>query len=330
MPTDSKVNGIHHRTGAPVVNASTIGEVIAVTSGDGVLRLFQADRDSLAFAIHEGVILSMARESRSWLTGGEDGRFLRVSMEGEVEEIASFGSKWVDCVAADGEHFACSSGKMVYVWSPDRSQPELLEHQSTIGGLAFNTKRKQLAASHYGGVTIWTRRGNRWTKSVLAYKGYHSSVTFSPDGKFVVSTMQENAVHGWRLSDSADFAMSPYPAKINSIAWAGNNPYLVTSGANEVVCWPFKGKDGPMGKYPICVAERKQIVSCVEGFPNVNALLAGFHDGTVVLTEIKHESIPVVLRDAKDVEVTAIAVTETGSDLLIGDAEGEILWFKMQ
>ena len=30
------------------------------------------------------------------------------------------------------------------------------------------------------------------------------------------------------------------------------------------------------------------------------------------------------------VEVTAIGVTETGSHLLIGDAEGELLWFKMQ
>ncbi|MEG3593743.1 MAG: WD40 repeat domain-containing protein [Pseudomonadota bacterium] len=330
MPTDPKVNGVQQRTGAPVVNASTVGEIIVVTSGDGSLRLFQPDRDPLVFNTHEGVILSMARESRYLLTGGEDGRFLRVSLKGEVEEIASFGSKWVDCVASDGEHFACSSGRVAYVWSPDRSQPVPLEHQSTVGGLAFNVGRNQLAVAHYGGVTIWTRRGIKWTKSVLTYKGFHASVTFSPNGKFVVSTMQENAVHGWRLSDNADFSMSPYPAKIKSIAWAGNTPYLVTSGASEAVCWPFKGKDGPMGKGPICVAGRKQIVSCVQGFPDVNGVLAGFHDGTVVLSQIKPESDAVVLRNATGVEVTAIAVTETGSHILIGDAEGEILWFKMQ
>ena len=88
MPTDPKVNGVQQRTGAPVVSASTIGEVIVVTSGDGSLRLFQRDKDPLVFGIHEGVILSMAREPRYLLTGGEDGRFLRVSLEGEVEEIA--------------------------------------------------------------------------------------------------------------------------------------------------------------------------------------------------------------------------------------------------
>ena len=330
MPTDPEVNGVHQRTGAPVVSAVTMGEVIAVTSGDGTLRLFQPNKDPLAFNVHEGVILSVSREPEYLLTGSEDGRFLRVSLKGEVDEIASFGSKWVDCVASDGENFACSSGRIAYVWSPDKSQPVLLEHQSTIGGLAFNIGRNQLAVAHYGGVTIWTRRRTNWIKSVLSFKGFHASVSFSPDGKFVVSTMQENAVHGWRLSDSADFSMSPYPAKIKSTAWAGNTPYLVTSGASEAVCWPFKGKDGPMGKGPICVAGRKQIVSCVQGFPDVNGVLVGFYDGTVVLSQIKPESDAVVLRNATGVEVTAIGVTETGSHLLIGDAEGELLWFKME
>ena len=328
MPTDPKVNGVQQRTGAPVVSALTIGETVVVTSGDGTLRLFQPDRHPLAFKIHDGVILSIARESECLLTGGEDGRFLRVSLTGEVQEIASFGSKWVDCVASDGAHFACSSGRVAYVWSPDRSQPVPLEHQSTVGGLAFNPGRNQLAVAHYGGVTIWTRRQTQWIKLVLPWKGYHASVMFSPDGKFVVSTMQENAAHGWRLSDKADFSMSPYPAKIKSTAWAGNTPYLVTAGASEAVCWPFKGKDGPMGKGPICVAGRKQIVSCVQGFPHENALLAGFHDGTVVLSQIKFDSDAVVLRNATDVEVTAIAVTETWSILLIVEAEGDILWFK--
>ena len=219
----------------------------------------------MVFNIHEGVILSMATESQYLLTGSEDGRFLRVSLKGEVDEIASFGSKWVDCVASDGGNFACSSGRVAYVWSPDKSQPVMLEHQSTVGGLAFNAGRNQLAVAHYGGVTIWTRRRAKWTKSVLPIRIPRLGM-FSPNGKFVVSTMQENAVHGWRLSDNADFSMSPYPAKIKSIAWAGNTPYLVTSGASEAVCWPFKGKDGPMGKGPICVAGRKQIVSCVQGF----------------------------------------------------------------
>lgn len=329
MRTDPKVNAVRLITGAPVINALSIGETIAVTLGDGTLRLFHGDHNPVAFSIHAGVILSMCTEPQYVLTGGEDGRFLRVSLKGQVEEIANFGSKWVDCVASNGEFYACSSGKIVYIWSPERSQPELLEHRSTVGGLAFNGKRKQLAVAHYGGVTIWTRQGTKWTQSMLPYKGYHATVSFSPNGKFVVSLMQENAVHGWRLSDKADFKMGPYPAKIKSFSWAGKTPYFTTSGGSEVICWSFKGKDGPMGTGAVCVAGRQQIVSCVQAFPKENAVIAGFHDGTVILSEIKNEADAVVLRDATDVEVTTIAFTETGSHLIIGDARGEILWFKL-
>ena len=34
------------------------------------------------------------------ITGGDDGRFLQISFDGKVKEIANFNSKWVDCVAA--------------------------------------------------------------------------------------------------------------------------------------------------------------------------------------------------------------------------------------
>lgn len=330
MLTDPKVNEIRLKTGAPVIHSSSIGETVAVTLGDGTLRLFHVDNNPLAFSIHEGVVLSMCTEPQSVLTGGEDGRFLRISLKGQVEEIANFGSKWVDCVASDGEYYACSSGKIAYIWSPGRSQPELLEHQSTVGGLAFNAKRKQLAVAHYGGVTIWTRQGTKWAQSVLPYKGYHAAVSFSPNGKFVVSLMQENAVHGWRLSDKADFKMGPYPAKLKSFAWAGKTPYFATSGASEVICWSFKGKDGPMGTGAVCVAGRQQMVSYVQAFPDENAVIAGFHDGTVMLSEITDEADAVVLRGATDAEVTTISFTETGSHLLVGDAQGEILWLKIQ
>ena len=34
---------------------------------------------------------------------------------------------------------------------PGQSQPVPLEHQSTVGGLAFNPGRSPLAVAHYGG-----------------------------------------------------------------------------------------------------------------------------------------------------------------------------------
>ena len=38
------------------------------------------------------------------------------------------------------------------------------------------------------------------------WKGSHLDVTFSPDGRFLVTSMQENALHGWKLADKQPHA----------------------------------------------------------------------------------------------------------------------------
>ena len=103
----------------------------------------------------------------------------------------------------------------------------------------------------------------------------------------VASAMQENALHGWRLRDKTNLAMTGYPTKVKSFSWAGSTPHLVTSGSNKAICWPFDGKDGPMGRKPLCVATSSSLIAtCVCALPREDALVAGFRDGTVRLAEL--------------------------------------------
>tara|TARA_B100001769_G_C21823871_1_gene447674 strand:- start:48 stop:695 length:648 start_codon:yes stop_codon:yes gene_type:complete len=208
-----------------------------------------------------------------------------------------------------------------------QSQPTELEHSGTVGGLAFTSKGERLAVTHYGGATVWQENKRRWKRSRFVWKGSHGATTFSPDGKYLVTAMQENALHGWRIRDKANLSMSGYPAKIKSFAWVGETPYLVTSGASEAICWPFDGKDGPMNRSPVCVADGgKKIASCVQALPSEKAVFAGFKDGTVLLAELDEKKKAIVLREGTGAAVTAIAVTNSGSHLLIGDDKGKILW----
>ena len=75
-------------------------------------------------------------------------------------------------------------------------------------------------------------------------------MTWSPNGKYVVTVMQENALHGWRLRDKADMRMSGYPTKPRAVDWVGTGPHLVTSGADQVVCWPVSSQGRADGKGP--------------------------------------------------------------------------------
>ncbi len=321
-------------TGAHVTAAVALGEKVVTAHGDGCLRFFEADAPPKEVNAHHGAVLAMeAADAQSVVTGGDDGRFLRISSDGSVEDLAAFDGAWVDCVAAHEKTglLACSVGRTAHVWGSDVTKPWTFDHPSTVGGLAFDPKGKRLAVAHYGGATIWERREKRWKMAKLAWAGSHVGVTWSPNGKFVVTVMQENALHGWRLRDKANMRMSGYPAKPRTFDWVGDGPHLATSGADKAVCWPFLLKDGPMGQGPICVADGgKQYATMVRGLPGQAAVLAGFQDGAVLMSELDEWAETRVVRGSTGVEVTAIAVTSSLSHILIGDAEGQVLWSKLQ
>ena len=319
--------GIELALGAPVTGSVAVGDGVAVGFGDGTVRMFRPETTPVLWQAHRGVILCMAADGQDVLTGGDDGRFLRISPDGVIEELANFGTKWVDCVAASDGLAACSSGANVYVCSSGQKRPKVFEHTSTVGGLAFDKKYKRLAVTHYGGATLWQRGKGRWNSSKLEWKGFHGPVTFSPDGRYVVTAMQENALHGWRLRDKGHFEMAGYPTKVKSFAWVTDTPFLATSGADEAICWPFDGKEGPMGRSPVSVGRNpKQPATYVHALRGESAVFTGFRDGAVLLAELDEMKDAVTIRGSTGIEVTAITVSASRSHIFVGDAKGNVLW----
>ena len=157
--------------------------------------------------------------------------------------------RWIDHVAAgpDGA-VAWSAGKSAFVLA-GKGEPRSIEVQSTVGGLAFAPKGVRLAIAHYNGVTMWFPNAQA-APETLEWKGSHHDVAFSPNGQFLVTAMQEPALHGWRVVDAKHMRMSGYSARVRSFAWTAGGKWLATSGSEQLVLWPFQGKDGPMGKQP--------------------------------------------------------------------------------
>lgn len=329
--TDFERHALRIFADAPVTAAVVSGAHVAVGFGDGTIRFFHPVEPPVTVQAHRGVVLCLVADFQAGhvLTGGDDGRFLRVSSEGTVEELASFGTRWVDCVATRAGWRACSSGRVVHLWRVGDTDSRPFEHPSTVGGLAFDAKGKRLAVGHYGGATVWERGTKRWKARKLIWKGSHGAVAFSPDGKYVVTAMQENALHGWRLRDKADMRMSGYPAKVKSFAWAGDAPYLATSGADEAVCWPFDGKDGPMGRGPLtCAYGDGKICTAVAGLPGMPGIFAGFSDGAVLVGRFEDDAQDLLVKGTSGSPVSAIALSPEGW-LLVGEESGQVLWFRL-
>jgi WD40 repeat protein len=158
---------------------------------------------------------------------------------------------------------------------------------------------------------------------MLEWKGSHLDITWSPDSRFVVTSMQENALHGWRLQpDRGHMRMSGYPAKTRSLSWSGDGKWLATSGAEAAIIWPFETKEGPMGKQPRECGVRPAKVTQVAFHPNTLILAVGYEDGCVLLVRLTDAAELLVRQAVASSGITAMAWDKSGKHFAFGAQDG--------
>jgi len=326
-----ETRGTANELGAYVVSAAfdRAGTQAAFALGDGTLRLatLAAPGPWSSVAAHDGAALSLAPDAlpHGFISGGDDGRFVRVDAAGAITELAALGSKWVEHTAsfADGRagFLACAAGKLVHLFTAQGEKLKALEHPSTVTGIAFDARGKRLAAAHYNGASLWFVVSKTVAPRRLEWKGSHTGIAMHPAAEAVVTAMQENALHGWRLPDAHDMRMSGYPAKPESLSFTRTGKYLASSGADAVVLWPFFG-GGPMGKPPLELAQMENVLcSRVACHPVDDVVAAGYLDGSVVLAEIASKRV-LRVAPAGHGPVTALAWSASGSHLAFGTENG--------
>jgi WD40 repeat protein len=326
-PTAVETSGRFFECDAVPTGVVAVGDTVFASFGDGTIRIFRPALPMQEVHATRGAVLCIARRGNGVLTGGDDGRVLWLDVNGGVHELASFASRWVDCVASSRNgNWAASVGKSAHVLGAD-GRKQVLDHPSTVGGMAFDRKGDRLAVTHYGGVTIWTRGRRDWKPSSLKWAGSHGAVSWSPDNRFIVTSMQENALHGWRLRDKADMRMSGYPVKVKSMNWVGTLPFMATSGAQQAICWPFDGAEGPMGKAPLTLCDDGgTLATAVTGVPGHDALLTGFDNGVVLYSELDAFAQPQVIKSRSGAAITHLVVTPDKGWMLAAAEDGLILW----
>ena len=308
--------GTSRELDAFVVAAAWAGGVPAFALGDGRLVMDWQD-----IAAHDGAILALAATADSFLTGGDDGAFLRTNLQGETTRIASFGMKWVEQVAAHETVVACAVGKTAHLFDSRGEALKQLDHPSSVTGLAFDAKGKRIAASHYNGATLWFVGAKVDSPRRLEWKGSHTGIALHPAGDAVVTSMQENSLHGWRLADGQHMRMSGYPAKTESMSFTRNGKWLATAGADTIVMWPFFG-GGPMGKPPTEMAGGDNVLCTrVAAHPQHEVVAAGFADGLVILADLSSERILPVAAPGHGA-ISALAWSGDGTMLAFGTETG--------
>jgi WD40 repeat protein len=309
--------------GAHVTAAAWLGGTAAFALGDGGVLLAKDGATHRAQAHPDGAVLVAAGDGERLVTGGDDGRVAVTGSDGSTREFSSTGGAWVDAISLHpGGGIAWSAGKRVTA-RDDKGRDKVFEAPSSVRGLAFAPKGYRLAMSHYNGATLWFPNLDA-KPEFLEWKGSHLDVTWSPDGRFVVTSMQENALHGWRLlPDRAHMRMAGYPTKTRSLSWSHDGHWLATSGADAAIVWPFDSKEGPMGKAPRECGARPAKVSRVAFHPKAPVLAIGYEDGMVLLVRLVDASELLVRRTTPESGITALAWDKAGARLAFGAENGQ-------
>jgi len=294
--------------------------------GDGTIAIGAKEGEWPRIETHDGGLLAIAPDlANGFVSGGDDGKLQRTGLDGAFSTIAKFGSKWVEQVASHGGAasgtYACGVGKNLILFDQAATKLKELPHPSTVTGIAFDAKGKRVAASHYGGASLWFVAAKTDSPRKLEWKGSHIGISIHPAGDAVVTLMQENALHGWRLSDGQHMRMSGYPGKTGSLSWSRGGKWLASSGADAIVLWPFTG-GGPMGKPPLELAQIPDVICTMVAFhPQHDIVAAGYVDGTVVMADVTGERVLQVKAPGEG-EVTALTWNPQGTLLAFGTEHG--------
>ncbi|MND65003.1 WD domain, G-beta repeat [compost metagenome] len=297
------------------------GAVFAL--GDGSVR-FENGAHS---AVHDGAVLCAVvhPSGEGIVTGGDDGKVVW-SREGESVVLATSKGQWIDAIAASAESglIAFSAGRTLSVIdSKDVAFRRDFQHERTVSGVAFDPKGRRIATSTYGGAWLWYARIEQQQPVKLPWAGSHLAVSFSPDGAFVVTAMQDNQMHGWRLKDQKNMRMGGYPSKIKSFAFLAKGQLLATAGAQGVVLWPFIGANGPMGREATEIGfDESTLIAQVAAAPAHGRLAAGLEDGRVWWADPAGQGLDFIKKD-KGAPIVALAMSSGAARVAWADEDGQ-------
>lgn len=318
------------------VSANRSGTHASIATGDGSAWLLPLDGGGKAAGLEasfEGAVaVSQAAdvEPDGFLLGLDDGTLRRIRPDGAGETFSIGDDGWVDtlAVAPAAGRIACSVGRTVSVLDGAGERiAGWTDHPSTPAGLCFSPDGRLLAVARYNGVTVWDVESGDQAHD-LYWRGSHTAVSWSHDGKYIVTATQDRDLHCWRVADGRDYRMSGYPSKIRGLAWSWDSRYVCASGADAVTAWHCDG-DGPAGKPPLELGYVfNSTVTQVACHPSDLTVAAGYDDGTVLIGDITNGEA-LIAKPAGGGMVTALAWAPDGMTLIAGTEAGSVAMMRL-
>lgn len=311
------------------VRHNRMGSDRFVVTGDGMAALYPVDGTASSEPKVNYALLALPLsltadiDEGHMLLGCDDGTLRRLAPDGRREVLFEGKTGWVENVVAAPRtgYRAFSLGRTVHVLDADgASAAYFADLPSTPAGLAFSPDGRRLAAARYNGISIWDLATGEPVND-LTWRGSHTAIAWSPDGRYIVTATQDRDLHCWRMPEGRDFKMSGYPSKIRSIGWTASAQYICASGADTVTSWHCDA-DGPGGKPALELGfVFNGTVTQVAPHPTEEHVAAGYDDGTVLIGDIVGGDA-LIAKPAGGGAVSTIDWAPDGESLAVGTQGG--------
>ena len=310
------------------------GKQLAALPSTGEPQLFYLTNNKTTdLPSHRGGNGSIAwhPDGSSIATLGQD-RVLRIhGLATNISREVQLPRGWTERCAwnANGSLIAAAVGKAVHVIDSTTLETKRIidDHRSTVTDLIWHpVLLDQLATASDGGARMW-RLGE--TKPFARIDDGVAAVltTWSPDGRWVVTSDQTPSVHLYDLKRRDPLYIQGFETKIKAFAWQNGGtadlPWLALGGSPVITVWPCFGKNGPRGAKPIQLFGHLKEVTALD-FPNDGPYLAsGARDGFVLLWLPNHSNGPALIA-REESEITCVRWSPDGLHLAYGTASGRI------
>lgn len=289
--------------------------------GDGQVVKLDKSFTEDTVASHTGAVVSLSEgQDGSIFSAGQDGRVMR-HCGGDAAIISEDENDWVNALSTSNAtgYLAVAKGRELNVFDGDSLMAHFQSPTSTFTDVVFSPDGKELAASCYNGVSLFSTTDPD-KADILPWKGSLVEVSWSPDGRFIAAATQDREIHMWDLVDGKDYRLGGFTAKPRQLCWTACSNYLISLGSDVIAAWPLAGGPGAFPPQEIGYASNAQL-SAVTAGGAIDRIAGGFSDGSILIGNIRSGEA-MIARIPDGASVTVLEWEKGQKTLYFGTAAG--------